>query len=53
VRLYLGERESQEQEDQAYTTLRNFEFRLNMIQELGVDGVAHAREMAIGLAIVH
>lgn len=53
VRLYLGEREPEELPDQAYTTLRNFEMRLNMIQALGVDGVAHVKDMAFGLAIVH
>ena len=53
IRLYLGERESPQQQEQAHTSLRNFEMRLNMMRDLDLDVESYATEMAIGLAIVH
>ncbi|KAL8828240.1 MAG: hypothetical protein Q9170_006684, partial [Blastenia crenularia] len=51
VRIYLGERESRE--EQCCTSLRNFPLRLNMIQDIGLDVDDLATSMAIGLAIIH
>jgi hypothetical protein len=53
VRVYLGEEETEEQQKRAFTSLRNFELRLNMIEELGLDAEEYAIEMALGLAVVH
>lgn len=53
VRVYLGERESIKQQSGTYDSLRNFELRLNMMQDLNLDIATLAKEMAIGLAIIH
>lgn len=53
VRIYLGERESIRQQTEGYTSLRNFELRLNMMENLDLDILNLAAEMAIGLAILH
>ena len=53
VRVYLGERENPEQQAEGYTSLRNFEMRLNMMEDLELDISAIATEMAIGLAMLH
>ena len=53
VRLYLGERESEEQEEAPHSSLRNFPLRLNMMEEIDLDIFAMANEMAVGLAIMH
>ena len=53
VRTYLGERESAEQEESVYSSLRNFPLRLNMMEEIGLDILTMAKEMAVGLAIMH
>ena len=53
VRTYLGEKESAKQQDGVYDTLRNFPLRLNMIEEIGLDTLQLAKEMAVGLAIMH
>ena len=53
VRVYLGERESSEQQSRVYDTLRNFPLRLNMMEDLEVEVSELANEMAIGLAILH
>ncbi|KAL9100875.1 MAG: hypothetical protein Q9163_003802 [Psora crenata] len=53
VRVYLGERESIRQQSEGYTSLRNFELRLNMMEDLELDISDLAVEMAIGLAIMH
>lgn len=53
VRVYLGERESVEQHSGIYDSLRNFELRLNMMEDLDLDVANLANEMAIGLAIIH
>lgn len=53
VRIYLGERESAEQEETPYSSLRNFPLRLNMMEEIDLDIFAMANEMAVGLAIMH
>lgn len=53
VRVYLGERETTEQQSAAYDSLRNFPMRLNMMEDLGLEIAELAKEMAVGLAIVH
>ena len=53
VRIYLGERESLQQQDHAYDSLRNFELRLNLMEDLSLDIEGIASEVAIGLAIIH
>lgn len=53
VRLYLGERETVRQRNEGYSSLRNFELRLNMMEELELDISGIATEIAIGLAIMH
>ena len=53
VRTYLGERESVEQEESVYSSLRNFPLRLNMMEEIGLDILTMAKEIAVGLAIMH
>ena len=53
VRLYLGERESLSQQSGAYDTLRNFPLRLNMIEDLDLEANHFAKEMALGLAVIH
>ncbi|KAL9071266.1 MAG: hypothetical protein Q9161_004282 [Pseudevernia consocians] len=53
VRVYLGERETIRQQSAGYDTLRNFPLRLNMMEDLEIDVSELAKEMAIGLAIVH
>lgn len=53
VRLYLGERESLKQQTDIYDSLRNFPLRLNMMEELEIEISEMAKEMAIGLAILH
>ena len=53
VRVYLGERESAEQQSSVYDTLRNFPLRLNLMEDFGVEVSELANEMAIGLAIIH
>lgn len=53
IRVYLGERESIQQQNTPYDTLRNFPLRLNMIEDLGIEVTDLAIEMALGLAILH
>ncbi|KAI4290203.1 MAG: hypothetical protein L6R35_000526 [Caloplaca aegaea] len=53
IRLYLGERESVQQRDSAYDTLRNFPMRLNMMEDLDLEVLEYATQMAIGLATLH
>ncbi|KAI4217317.1 MAG: hypothetical protein LQ351_000626 [Letrouitia transgressa] len=59
ARVYLGERESTRQQTEGYTSLRNFELRLNMMEDedldldLDVKITDLASEIAIGLAIMH
>ena len=53
VRLYLGERESLKQQAGVYDSLRNFPMRLNMMEELEIEISELAKEIAIGLAILH
>ena len=53
VRVYLGERETEAQQEDWYDSLRNFPLRLNMIEDLDLDHFSIASEMAIGLSIVH
>ena len=53
LRIYLGERESVQQQEEFYDTLRNFPMRLNMIEDLEIDFSQLAKEMAIGLATMH
>lgn len=53
VRVYLGEREPLAHQNDCYDTLRNFEMRLNMMEDIGLDLIGLASEMAIGLAIIH
>ncbi|CAF9933843.1 MAG: hypothetical protein HETSPECPRED_009020 [Heterodermia speciosa] len=53
VRTYLGERESEEQVEMVYNSLRNFPLRLNMMEDLGLEIMAIANEIAVGLAIMH
>ena len=53
VRIYLGERETEEQEAGCYDSLRNFPMRLNMIEDLGLEKSVLATEMAIALAVIH
>ena len=53
VRIYLGERESIRQQSEPYDTLRNFPLRLNMMEDLEIEVLQLAKEMAIGLAIMH
>ena len=53
VRVYLGERESIRQQSEPYDTLRNFPLRLNMMEDLEIEVSQLAKEMAIGLAIMH
>ena len=53
VRVYLGERYSHSHHSQEYDTLRNFPLRLDMMEELNLDILQLATEMAIGLATLH
>lgn len=53
VRIYLGENETQEQKSYCYDSLRNFPMRLNMIEDLKLDKIVLATEMAIALAVIH
>ena len=53
IRVYLGERESIEQQNDVYSSLRNFPLRLNMMEDLDMDISGLAEEMAIGLAVLH
>lgn len=53
IRVYLGERESTKQQEEPYDSLRNFPMRLNMFEDQGFDVKVLARQMAIGLAIMH
>lgn len=53
IRLYLGERESVRQQCEGYDTLRNFPLRLNMMEDLDLEFTGFAKEMALGLAILH
>ncbi|KAI4163778.1 MAG: hypothetical protein LQ342_002551 [Letrouitia transgressa] len=53
VRVYFGERESIRQQTEGYTSLRNFELRLNMMEDLDLEISDLAAEVAIGLAIMH
>lgn len=53
VRIYFGERESVSQQSESYDTLRNFPLRLNMMEDLDIEISDLAKEMAIGLAIMH
>ena len=56
IRLYLGERETEEQEQEAICSLRNFPLRLNMLEALAShfpDKKTLVQELAIGLAMVH
>lgn len=53
VRVYLGENETQAQALGCYDSLRNFPLRLNMMEDLQLDRVALASEMAIALATIH
>ena len=53
VRIYLGEREPIRQQSESYDTLRNFPLRLNMMEDLEIEVSQLAKEMAIGLAIMH
>ena len=50
IRIYLGENESGAE---TYDSLRNFPLRLNMIEELGLDKMVLADEIAIALAVCH
>lgn len=52
VRIYLGERETVTQQSDVYYTVRDFLFRLNMMEDLDIDTEDLASEMAIGLAII-
>ena len=53
VRTYLGERESAEQVEMVHSSLRNFPLRLNMMEEIGLDILTMAKEIAVGLAVMH
>ena len=53
VRIYLGDRESDRQQSEVYDSLRNFPLRLNMMEQLDLEVSELAKEMAIGLAIMH
>ena len=53
LRVYLGERESQTQLQNTYSSLRDFPLRLNMIEDIGLDTNDLASSIAVGLAIVH
>lgn len=53
IRIYLGENETQKQESDCYDSLRNFPMRLNIIENLMLDKIALAVEMAIALAVIH
>ena len=53
LRTYLGERESARQQSVVYDSLRNFPLRLNMMEELELEVSELAKEMAIGVAIMH
>lgn len=53
VRPYLGERETPEQQNTPHTSLRNFELRLNMLEEMKYNIKPLAKTMAIGLAVLH
>ena len=53
VRLYMGEREGIRQRNTGYESLRNFELRLNMMEDLDLNIKGLAVEIAIGLAILH
>ncbi|MCJ1461502.1 hypothetical protein MMC07_000099 [Pseudocyphellaria aurata] len=53
VRIYLGENETPKQESECYDSLRNFPLRLNMIEDLDLDKIVLATEMAIALAVIH
>ena len=53
VRVYLGERTTTSHHPNEYDTLRNFPLRLDMMEELNLDILQLAIEMAIGLATLH
>ena len=54
VRVYLGEREDEDQLDAAYDSLENFPLRLNMVEEtLAEDRSLLAAELALALSIIH
>lgn len=53
ARVYLGRRESEEEQGRVYDTLRNFPLYLNMLEEMNYDIVGLAQEMGIGLAVLH
>lgn len=53
VRIYLGEKENFTQKSSAYTSLRNFPMRLNMIEDLDLETSDLTIKIAIGLAILH
>lgn len=53
LRLYLGDNESQKQEESFYDSLRNFPLRLNMVLDLDLDVFSLSREMPIPLSVAH
>ena len=53
IRLYMGERETIRQQNDGYDTLRNFPMRLNMMKDHDLDVDSWAKEMALGLAVIH
>ena len=48
IRLYLGARQSESPD-----SLRNFPLHLDLLEEIGLDIVAYAASMVIGLAVMH
>ncbi|KAL6715454.1 hypothetical protein ACLMJK_006415 [Lecanora helva] len=54
IRIYLGERETEEQMQCAYDSLENFPMRLNMVEHfMAEDKSVFAGEMALALSIIH
>ena len=53
VRVYLGERTTTSRHPHKHDTLRNFPLRLDMMEELNLDILQLAIELAIGLATLH
>lgn len=53
VRIYLGERQTGRMQAEGYDSLRNFPLRLDMIEDLELETLDLAGEMALGLATLH
>lgn len=53
VRPYLGKRRSKRELDNPQDTLRNYPLYMDQLEDMGADIFQFAKEMAIGLAIVH